>query len=66
MVSLTTQPFGLIAFCLTFLCIPLSIYFIRRRIAWSGFIHARYADKLIYILIAFYFLSWFYKIIVMK
>jgi hypothetical protein len=64
--SLTTQPFGLIAFCLTFFCIPLSISLIRRRTAWDEFIHARHADKVIYALIVFYFLSWFYKIIVMK
>src|SRR5262249_51750842 len=30
--ALTIQPFGLIAFCLTFLAIPISIFLIRRRI----------------------------------
>src|ERR671923_1925965 len=32
--SLTIQPFGLIAFCLTLLAIPISIFFIRRQIPW--------------------------------
>jgi hypothetical protein len=64
--SLTTQPFGLIAFCLMLFCIPLSIFLIRRRTAWDEFIHARHSDKVIYALIVFYFLSWFYKLIVMK
>jgi hypothetical protein len=64
--SLTTQPFGLVAFFLTVLCIPVSIYLIRRRIDWSDFIHARRADTLMYTLIVLYLLSWCYKIIAMK
>lgn len=61
--SFITQPFGLIAFCLTVLCIPLSIYLIRRRTPWSELIHARYADRIMYVLIALFILSWIYKII---
>ena len=64
--ALLTQPFGLIAFCLTILSIPLFVFLIRRRIAWSTAIHARGVDALLYLLIAVYLLSWFYKIAVMK
>jgi hypothetical protein len=64
--SFLVQPFGLIAFCLTALAIPLSLYLVRRRIPWSNFIHARHTDSLIYLLIVLYLLSWCYKIMVMK
>ncbi|MCI0339260.1 MAG: DUF2752 domain-containing protein [Acidobacteria bacterium] len=64
--SLITQPFGLIVFCLTTIAIPLSIYFIRRRIPWSEITYARSFDRMIYMLIVVYILCWFYKIIAMK
>ncbi len=60
------QPFGVIAFSLTVICIPLFVFLIRRRIAWSTVIHARGVDWLIYALIAIYLLSWLYKIAAVK
>lgn len=62
--SLIIQPFGLIAFCLTILSIPLALYLIHRRIAWAGLIHARGGNVLLYSLLAFYVLSWLYKLLV--
>lgn len=35
------QPFGVIAFCLTVISIPLFVGLIRRRVAWDDFIRAR-------------------------
>ena len=64
--AVITQPFGVIAFCLTVVSIPLFVTLIRRRVAWSTVIHARGVDRLIYILIAVYLLSWLYKIAVVK
>jgi hypothetical protein len=64
--SLITQPFGLIAFFLTIFAIPLSIFLSRRRISWSELMHARIVKRLTYVAIAFYVLSWFYKIIVWR
>lgn len=62
--SFITQPFGLIAFCLTLLSIPLALYLIHRRIAWSGLMHARSVNVLLYILLALYVLGWIYKLLV--
>jgi hypothetical protein len=64
--SLITQPFGLIAFFLTVIAIPLSIFLSRRRISWSELMQARIVKRLTYVAIAFYVLSWFYKIIVWR
>jgi hypothetical protein len=61
--SLVTQPFGLIAFFLTIFAIPFSIFLSRRRISWSELMQAPVVNRLIYAAIAFYVLSWFYKII---
>jgi len=63
--ALVTQPFGLIIFCFTVLSIPLSIYFIRRRIAWSRLIWSRKTNLAMYAMITLYLLSWLYKIAVM-
>src|SRR5262245_59589459 len=52
--SLTIQPFGFIAFCLTFLAIPISIFLIRRQISWHELIMPRTFDRLIYLMIALY------------
>lgn len=57
-----TQPFGLIAFFLAILIIPLSIFLIRRQIAYSDVLHARGADLVMYGLLAIYLMSWIYKI----
>jgi hypothetical protein len=61
-----TQPFGVIAFCLTVASIPLFAWLIRRRIAWKDVIRARGVDTMLYLLIAIYLVSWFYKIAVVK
>lgn len=64
--ALLTQPFGLLAFCLTVLSIPLALYLLRRRIAWASVIHARGANAVLYTLIACYLLSWIYKVLAIK
>ncbi len=64
--AFVTQPFGLIAFCLTVISIPLFVLLIQRRIAWKDAIHARGVDALLYLLLALYLLGWFYKIAVVK
>lgn len=64
--AFVTQPFGLVAFCLTVLGIPLCILLMRRQIAWKDAIHARGVDALLYLLLAAYLLSWVYKIAVVK
>jgi hypothetical protein len=61
--SLIAQPFGLIIFFLTIFAIPLSLFLSRRRITWSELMQARIVNRLIYVAIALYALSWFYKII---
>lgn len=58
-----TQPFGLLAFCLTVLSIPLAFYLIHRRTTWASLIHARGANTLIYFLLACYLSSWVYKVL---
>ena len=64
--SLTTQPFGLVVFISAVLSIPLSIYFIRRRVSWSTLDGLRGKNLVIYMLIALFILCWLYKIAVMK
>lgn len=63
--ALITQPFGLIIFCFTVLSIPLSIYFIHRRIPWSRLTHSGKPNFGLYAMIVFYLLSWLYKIAAM-
>ena len=63
--SFVTQPFGLLAFCLTALSIPLAFYLLYRRVVWEQLLHARTTNRIIYTLLVFYLLSWIYKIIVM-
>lgn len=64
--ALAVQPFGLLAFGLTVLSIPLLLLFIRRRVAWIDVIYARGTDQVIYLLIVAYLGSWIYKIMVMS
>jgi Protein of unknown function (DUF2752) len=64
--SLITQPFGFIVFILTICAIPFAIYLIRRRISLSEFMQTRIVERLIYVTLTFYLLSWFYKIIVWR
>ena len=64
--SLITQPFGLVVFISAVLSIPLSIYFIRRRVSWSTLDGLRGKNLVIYMLIALFILCWLYKIAVMK
>jgi hypothetical protein len=64
--AFTTQPFGLMAFCLTVVSIPLVVFLFQRRITRSQIVHARGVDRLLYFLIAVYLLSWLYKIVAIK
>ncbi len=64
--SLVTQPFGLIVFICAVLSIPLSIYFIRRRIPWSDLNIFPGRSIVIYSMLALFILSWLYKIVAMK
>lgn len=61
-----TQPFGVLAFGLTVVSIPLFIFLLRRRVPWSTFILARGVDWLIYFLIVSGLLGWLYKIAAVK
>lgn len=63
--SFLAQPFGLLAFCLTALSIPLTSYLLYRRIVWEQLLHARATNRTIYALLVIYLLSWCYKIYVM-
>ena len=60
--ALATQPFGLIFFLLVVLSIPLSVYFAVRRVSWQAVIDSRAATWTVYLLTAFYLLSWVYKL----
>jgi hypothetical protein len=64
--SVVTQPFGLVVFISAVLGIPLSIYFIYRRVPWSNFNRLRGRNLVIYLMIALFILSWLYKIAAMK
>jgi hypothetical protein len=63
--AFTTQPFGFVAFLLTLLSIPAACYLIYRRVAWERVLHAPLTNRIMYVLLALYLLSWVYKIIVM-
>lgn len=64
--ALLAQPFGLLAFCLTALLIPLSVYLIYAQMPWARLIRARHANIVVYTLLALYLLGWIYKIIAMS
>jgi hypothetical protein len=64
--SVITQPFGLVVFVSAALSIPLSIYFIYRRVPWSMLNRLRGRKLAIYSLIVIFVLSWLYKIAAMK
>jgi hypothetical protein len=64
--ALITQPFGLIVFFGAVLSIPLSLYFIQRRIPWSRLNEWRGWNFAMYTLLALFLLSWLYKIAAMK
>lgn len=64
--ALVTQPFGLLAFFLTVLLVPLSCYLLYRRIPWRRVIDAWLAKPMTYALLALYLMSWVYKIVVMR
>jgi hypothetical protein len=61
-----TQPFGLLAFFIAVLLIPLLCYLLYRRVPWQRFIGARGANVAMYTLIALYLLAWAYKIAAMR
>lgn len=64
--ALLAQPFGLFAFCLTVLLIPLSVYLMYTQVPWGRLIRARRANTVVYTLLALYLLGWVYKIIAMS
>jgi hypothetical protein len=63
--ALVAQPFGLLAFWLTLLSIPATLYLLHRRIAFASLLRARAANRSGVVLLALYLLSWIYKIVVM-
>jgi hypothetical protein len=64
--ALLTQPFGLVAFCLTVGSIPILVFLIRGRIPWREAIRTPRVQPLFYVLLVIYLLSWFYKIAIIK
>ena len=64
--SIVTQPFGLLVFISAVLSIPLSIYFMSRRVPCSDLNRLRGGNLMIYLMIAFFIISWLYKIAAMK
>ncbi len=64
--ALLTQPFGLLAFGLTVLLIPLSVYLMHAQVPWARVIHARGANAVTYTLLALYLMGWVYKMAVMS
>jgi hypothetical protein len=64
--AFVTQPFGVLAFSLTILSIPLSVFFIRRRISWQDLIQKQGITVLLYVLLFLYLSSWVYKIVSVK
>jgi len=64
--AVITQPFGLVVFLIAALAVPLSIYFIYRRIPWSRLAGLRGWKLASYLMIALFLLSWLYKIAAMK
>lgn len=64
--SIVTQPFGLVIFISAALSVPLSIYFIRRRVPCAKLNRLRGGNLVIYLTIALFILSWLYKIAAMK
>jgi uncharacterized membrane protein len=64
--SAVTQPFGLVVFIFAVLSVPVSIYFIRRRVPWTRFNRLRCRKLVIRLAIALFILSWLYKIAAMK
>lgn len=64
--SVITQPFGLVVFISAALSIPLSIYFIHRRVPRSKLNRLRGRNPVVYLMIALFILSWLYKIAAME
>ena len=60
-----TQPFGLLAFSLTVVSLPLTVYLLYRRITWERLFYTRAANRMLFALLVLYLLSWCYKIYVM-
>ncbi len=64
--ALLAQPFGLLAFFLTILLIPLTCYLIYRRVPWQRLLQARTTDWVMHTLLALYLLGWGYKLMALK
>ncbi len=63
--AFTTQPFGLVAFILTILSIPLSLYLIHSGVSWSRLLGSRLIHFALYLFTALGLISWVYKILSM-
>lgn len=63
--ALLTQPFGVLAFSLTVVSLPLTAYLLYRRITWERLFYTRAANRILAALLVLYLLSWGYKIYVM-
>jgi hypothetical protein len=64
--SVITQPFGFVVFLIAILSIPLSIYFIYRRVPWPKLANLRGRKFAACLMIILFLLSWLYKIAAMK
>lgn len=64
--SVITQPFGFVVFVSAALVIPLSIYFIYRRVPCVKITGLPGWNLTVYLMIALFLLGWFYKIAAMK
>ncbi len=64
--ALITQPFGLLAFFLTVMLIPLSGWLLYRRVPWQNVITSRAAKNGAGLLLVLWVLGWIYKIAVMR
>lgn len=64
--SVATQPFGFVVFLLAVLSVPVSMYLIYRQIPYRELLNFRGKTLLMYLMLALFLFSWFYKIAVMK
>lgn len=63
--ALVTQPFGLLAFFLTLLVIPLTLWLAWRKVSWQQFITSRAAKRMMFVVLALWMTGWAYKLAVM-
>ena len=63
--AFAVQPFGLFAFLLTVLSIPLAAYLIRRRLSWQMLFEIPLFQITMYVTVVALFLAWVYKLTIM-